>query len=199
MSVSNSLLAFNTGTGKLINSASLDLNCCNFFGNTDTTTFSGDSITLFNPFFCDTSADNFHIDSLSPCAAYFPLNACVVQIGALPPQCKNLNDTDSDGIYDEIDNCFETYNPDQADVNDDGVGDACCCIGDRGNANCSAVQQADISDITRLIDYLYLSHNPLCCPNEADANGSGGEPDISDITALIDHLYLSHRVLPECP
>ncbi|MFZ5980211.1 MAG: Ig-like domain-containing protein, partial [Candidatus Zixiibacteriota bacterium] len=74
-----------------------------------------------------------------------------------------------------------------------------CCIEFRGNVNCSEYEQPDISDITRLIDFLYLSHGPLCCPDEADCNASGGEPDISDITALIDHLYLSHKALPECP
>jgi len=74
-----------------------------------------------------------------------------------------------------------------------------CCIGFTGNANCSADENPDISDITRLIDYLYLSHAPLCCLEEADANASGGEPDISDITKLIDHLYLSHSSLPDCP
>jgi len=74
-----------------------------------------------------------------------------------------------------------------------------CCIGFTGNANCSADENPDISDITRLIDYLYLSHAPLCCLEEADANASGGEPDISDITKLIDHLYLSHSTLPNCP
>jgi len=74
-----------------------------------------------------------------------------------------------------------------------------CCIGFTGNANCSGDENPDISDITRLIDYLYLSHAPLCCLEEADANASGGEPDISDITKLIDHLYLSHSLLPDCP
>ncbi|MFZ5980716.1 MAG: hypothetical protein ACOYVF_08800 [Candidatus Zixiibacteriota bacterium] len=73
-----------------------------------------------------------------------------------------------------------------------------CCIGTTGDANCSG-GDPDISDITRLIDYLYLSHAPLCCLEEADANGSGGEPDISDITKLIDNLYLSHSALPLCP
>ncbi|MFZ5980193.1 MAG: hypothetical protein ACOYVF_06130, partial [Candidatus Zixiibacteriota bacterium] len=73
-----------------------------------------------------------------------------------------------------------------------------CCVGTTGDANCSG-SDPDISDITRLIDYLYLSHAPLCCLEEADANGSGGEPDISDITKLIDNLYLSHSALPDCP
>ncbi|MBN1213208.1 MAG: hypothetical protein JXA92_11595 [candidate division Zixibacteria bacterium] len=76
--------------------------------------------------------------------------------------------------------------------------DTVCCAGDRGNVNCSLVEVPDISDITRLIDYLYLSHTALCCPEEADVNGSGGEPDISDITRLIDFLYLSHAPLPGC-
>lgn len=74
-----------------------------------------------------------------------------------------------------------------------------CCIGFAGNVNCSEEEIPDISDITRLIDYLYLSQNPLCCVEEADANGSGGEPDISDITRLIDYLYLSNAPLPYCP
>lgn len=34
-------------------------------------------------------------------------------------------DTDSDGIADNVDNCPTTANPDQADLNNDGVGDAC--------------------------------------------------------------------------
>ncbi|MFZ5981647.1 MAG: S8 family serine peptidase [Candidatus Zixiibacteriota bacterium] len=73
-----------------------------------------------------------------------------------------------------------------------------CCTGFTGNVNCSG-GNPDISDITRLIDYLYLSHAPLCCLEEADVNISGGEPDISDITRLIDFLYISHAALPDCP
>ncbi|MFZ5980786.1 MAG: fibrobacter succinogenes major paralogous domain-containing protein [Candidatus Zixiibacteriota bacterium] len=68
---------------------------------------------------------------------------------------------------------------------------------DCGDINCSG-GEPDISDITRLIDYLYLSHNPLCDPMIADVNSSGGEPDISDITRLIDFLYLSQAPL-NCP
>lgn len=74
-----------------------------------------------------------------------------------------------------------------------------CCLGVKGNADCSESDEPDISDITRIIDFLYLSHNALCCPEEADADGSGGEPDISDITRIIDFLYLKHEPLPQCP
>ena len=49
----------------------------------------------------------------------------------LPPYSINvargdcLNDLDSDGVCDEIDNCPEDYNPNQEDFNFDDVGDAC--------------------------------------------------------------------------
>ncbi|MDD3731431.1 MAG: hypothetical protein PHU88_03545 [candidate division Zixibacteria bacterium] len=74
-----------------------------------------------------------------------------------------------------------------------------CCYGTTGNVDCSSNEEPDISDITRLIDFLYISHGELCCPAEADVNISGGNPDITDITALIDHLYLAHEPLVACP
>lgn len=36
-----------------------------------------------------------------------------------------MPDSDGDGILDNVDNCPFTYNPDQADMDGDGVGDAC--------------------------------------------------------------------------
>jgi len=74
-----------------------------------------------------------------------------------------------------------------------------CCVGTVGNVDCSESEDPDISDITRLIDFLYLSHVELCCPEEADTDVSGGDPDISDITRIIDFLYLSHEPLADCP
>ena len=39
----------------------------------------------------------------------------------------NINefDTDQDGIVNNIDNCLNDFNPDQADIDDDGMGDIC--------------------------------------------------------------------------
>jgi len=34
-------------------------------------------------------------------------------------------DSDNDGVWDHEDNCFWTYNPDQKDLDEDGMGDAC--------------------------------------------------------------------------
>ncbi|MFZ5981045.1 MAG: C1 family peptidase [Candidatus Zixiibacteriota bacterium] len=72
-----------------------------------------------------------------------------------------------------------------------------CLVFDCGDVNCSG-DAPDIADITRMIDFLYLSHAPLCNPKAADVNNSGGEPDISDITTIIGHLYIDGRVL-NCP
>jgi len=87
------------------------------------------------------------------------------------------------------------------------IGGTCCSHfyedGITGDINCSGSESPDISDITRMIDHLYISHAPLCCPDEADVNdsnqGAGLEPDISDITRLINHLYLAHEALAPCP
>ncbi|RME51970.1 MAG: hypothetical protein D6795_07320, partial [Deltaproteobacteria bacterium] len=42
--------------------------------------------------------------------------------------CQTFSDADGDGICDAVDNCPEINNPDQADSDADGVGDACCCL-----------------------------------------------------------------------
>jgi len=39
--------------------------------------------------------------------------------------CGDAPDADGDGIIDALDNCIEVSNPDQADWNNDGIGDAC--------------------------------------------------------------------------
>ena len=75
--------------------------------------------------------------------------------------------------------------------------DNACCEGQTGDVNCIGGDEPDISDIVRLIDYLYLSKDPLCCPEEAETNGDcGPEPDISDIVRIIDYLYLPTHTPP---
>jgi hypothetical protein len=75
-----------------------------------------------------------------------------------------------------------------------------CCTGLTGDVNCAGGDEPDISDIVRLIDFLYLSKDPLCCPEEAETNGDcGTEPDISDIVRIIDYLYLeTHTPCVSC-
>lgn len=55
--------------------------------------------------------------------------------GVLPPapNCFNGPDGDGDGVCDLFDNCPTVFNPNQADSNDDGVGDVCQCLPDPQN------------------------------------------------------------------
>jgi hypothetical protein len=57
----------------------------------------------------------------------------------------------------------------------------------------------DISDLSALIDYLYVSFTPLCCKAEANLDDSSdGNADISDLSALIDYLYVSFNLPAAC-
>ena len=57
-------------------------------------------------------------------------------------------------------------------------------------------QGPDISDLTALIDYLYISLSPLPDPGLSNVDSFPGI-DISDLTRLIDYLYISMSPL-EC-
>jgi plastocyanin len=72
-----------------------------------------------------------------------------------------------------------------------------CCPNLTGNIDCDAGQGVDISDLSRLIDNLYISFSPLCCDKAANTDGQLGV-DISDLTRLIDFLYISFSPLAAC-
>lgn len=42
-----------------------------------------------------------------------------------PDECEPQTDSDADGVIDICDNCPDLFNPEQADCDDDGIGDAC--------------------------------------------------------------------------
>ena len=50
---------------------------------------------------------------------------CANNVTHFCPIVAAIPDTDRDGQYDHEDNCPDTYNPDQADIDGDGVGNAC--------------------------------------------------------------------------
>lgn len=72
-----------------------------------------------------------------------------------------------------------------------------CCLNRTGNVDCDLGDGVDISDLTVLIDYLFISFTPLCCTEEANVDGQLGV-DISDLTALIDHLFISFNQTAVC-
>ncbi len=73
--------------------------------------------------------------------------------------------------------------------------ESCCLDGVTGDANCDGT--LDLTDITTLIDHLFLSFAPLCCIESTD-------PDISsritlqDLTIIINGILLMGE-LPPCP
>jgi M6 family metalloprotease-like protein len=115
-------------------------------------------------------------------------------------------DEDGDGWGLMFDNCPDTYNPDQTDANNDGLGDACdaCCIGIRGNVNSDPEDKVNIADLTFLVDRLFgipLGPVPLC-PEEANINGDIEEAiNISDVTYLVAYLFglPAGAAPPACP
>ena len=73
-----------------------------------------------------------------------------------------------------------------------------CCIGMAGNVDNDSDDGVDISDISFLIDYLWISFNTPACYDESNTDGLPGI-DIGDITDLIDFLYISLEPLHNCP
>ncbi len=72
----------------------------------------------------------------------------------------------------------------------------CCWVnsldGRTGNIDQDPAKGVDISDITKLIDFLFISLDPLPCMETANTDGDPlGGVDISDITRLIDFLFIS--------
>ena len=67
-------------------------------------------------------------------------------------------------------------------------GTACKC----GNIDGSFDGSIDIADLSRLIDYLYISFSPLGCRFASNVDGSlDGGVDIADLSHLIAFLYLT--------
>jgi hypothetical protein len=101
-----------------------------------------------------------------------------------------VEDPDADGYWTGWDNCPDTANPDQADATGDRVGDACCCIGIRGNINGDLGQTVDISDLTFLVSYMFKGGPVPPCPEESNINGIG-TVDITDLTYLVSYMFKS--------
>ena len=60
-----------------------------------------------------------------------------------------------------------------------------CCQGLTGNVDCDPNDGVDTSDLSRLVDFLYISFIPLCYETEANVDGQRGI-DISDLWALVN-------------
>jgi hypothetical protein len=74
-----------------------------------------------------------------------------------------------------------------------------CCVGDAGNVNFDPADNVDISDLTKLVNHLFVTFEPLACPAEGNTNGDAGcAIDISDLTKLVNHLFVTFESLAPC-
>jgi len=84
-----------------------------------------------------------------------------------------------------------------------GGGGGCCASlsadGRTGNVDGDPGKGVDISDLSALIDFLYISFTPPPCMLSANVDGDIDDGvDISDLSALIDYLYISFTVPALC-
>ncbi len=143
---------------------------------------------------CDDDDDNDTVlDSLDNCPLVFNPDQLDTDGDTLGNVCDD--DDDNDTVLDSLDNCPLVFNPDQANTDSTGAGDACCCVGNRGDANGDSTN-ANILDLTFLVDFIFRgSGDPGPCPNESDANGDNPEeepsklPNILDLTFLVDFIF----------
>jgi hypothetical protein len=90
------------------------------------------------------------------------------------------------------------------DLYSTAIGQRCGCCGvftsgQTGNADCSDDGKRNLADITRLIDRVYVSKEPLCCEENGNTSGDEeGKINLSDITKLIDHVYVSKAETAPC-
>jgi len=107
-------------------------------------------------------------------------------------------DIDDDGILNGEDNCVSNHNPNQADVDNDQIGDACDPCNDLvyvlGNTNGDLNQNGDpvidIFDLFTLVDYLQEETLNECSKSVMNINGDS-HINILDVVYLMQNLLNS--------
>jgi len=89
------------------------------------------------------------------------------------------DDLDADGVGDICDNCLETANQDQINSDADSLGDACDNCPDVPNPDQADFDHDDIGDIC----------DDICCGVSGDLDHNQTGPDIADLVFLVAYMF----------
>ncbi|UCC43675.1 MAG: exo-alpha-sialidase [Candidatus Zixiibacteriota bacterium] len=108
----------------------------------------------------------------------------------------SVRDGTLDDLKANLDAAFKWYN----DNLRPGCTSLCgCCVNLTGNVDNDPEDICDIGDLTKLIDFLFISYTPPVCMEEANCDGSSdGVVDMGDLTKLIDFLFISYNPPAPC-
>jgi len=84
-----------------------------------------------------------------------------------------------------VDNCPDVYNPDQADSDGDGEGDACEFV--CGDVNSD--DRVNVLDAVFLVSYIFKGGPQPPILQAADCNGPDGKVNIADAVYIINYLF----------
>ena len=108
----------------------------------------------------------------------------------------NNFDSDDDGVLGSQDNCPDVYNPNQSDIDDDAIGDACDICDNanvwvygniNGEVDTDQFYEIDIFDLLTLSDIISSNETESCGSQISDVNGDGtiNQLDIFQFVALV--------------
>lgn len=161
-----------------------------------------DSMTITWPSGFVTTQTNLSVDSfltIVECPNIDPDSDGRICIDNCPSTANpNQEDVDLDGVGDLCDNCPDDPNPGQEDSDSDNIGDVCesCCIGIRGDANNN--QSLNVLDLNFLVAYFFNGGPAPTCPEEADTNGSNSI-NVLDLNFLVAYFFNSGPAPAACP